>query len=98
MKPSFDLDRIADLARLELTAEERPVYLRDMEALVAFADTLDRVERSSADMSPCGTYAALRAETPAPCLPRHELLQGSATHTEEYFTVPRAIAQEGSHE
>ncbi len=98
MKPSFDLDRLAELARLELTAEERHAYLRDMEALVAFADTLGGESEPIDNTSQFHFCSELRADIPAPCTPRHELLQSSATHTEQFFTVPKTVAQEGSHE
>ena len=93
MKPSFDLDRIAELARLEISQEERPVLLRDMAALVAFADTLGQVEQTDSEESavPCDS---LREDIPAPCTPRADLLSGAAQHTEQYFTVPKTVPQE----
>lgn len=96
MTHAFDLDRIAELAQLELSEEERSVLLRDMERLVCFADRLTMWELGC-DEEPACPAAALRADIPFPCIPRAELLRSAATHTDQYITVPKTVTEEDCH-
>ncbi|MBE6546137.1 MAG: hypothetical protein E7668_01690 [Ruminococcaceae bacterium] len=95
MTHAFDLDRLAELAQLELSEEERSVLLRDMERLVSFADRLTMWEQDFDEEIAC--QAALRADVPFPCTPRTELLRSAPTHTDQYITVPKTVTEEDCH-
>jgi aspartyl-tRNA(Asn)/glutamyl-tRNA(Gln) amidotransferase subunit C len=44
-----DVEKIANLARLAITAEELPVYVKSLSSIFAFVDELSRVETGSVE-------------------------------------------------
>ena len=95
MHPPVDIDRLADLAKLSLSPEERERLTKDMAALIAFADRLSAVE-TDGDTLPVSAprdIPALREDTPAPSLPREELLRAAKTREDGYITVPRVVKE-----
>lgn len=83
---------VARLARLSLTPEERARFARELEAIVAWADSLQALDTAAVPPLQLGTGgSALRADTPGECLSREEALAEAPDPAEGLFRVPRVI-------
>jgi aspartyl-tRNA(Asn)/glutamyl-tRNA(Gln) amidotransferase subunit C len=90
-----DVDRIAALARLELTADERTRFATQLSAILAYADQVQQADTSAVDapagLPPGGT--PMRDDVPRPCLDRDETLAQApaADRGAGLFKVPRVL-------
>ena len=91
--PAFDAERIARLARLELTEAERISLPGQLEAIIGFADALQAVDTSGVpEMTmPGGLCNVLRDDVPTPSLSREEVLASAPTQEDGFITVPRVL-------
>jgi aspartyl-tRNA(Asn)/glutamyl-tRNA(Gln) amidotransferase subunit C len=89
-----DVERIATLARLELTSEEVTLFAAQLTAILAYADQVQQVDTSevSTALASAGV-ARLRDDVPAPSLDRDVALSQApvADRTAGLFKVPRVI-------
>ena len=89
-----DVERIAALARLELTSDELPRFAEQLTAILAYADQVQQVDTSAVELAP-GDAAptAWRQDTPAPSLDRDAVLSQApaADRAAGLFKVPRVI-------
>ena len=89
-----DVDRIAALARLELTDEERARFATQLSAILAYADQVQQAETSAleADAAAPGD-SRMRADTLLPSLDRDAVLAQApaADRTAGLFKVPRVL-------
>jgi aspartyl-tRNA(Asn)/glutamyl-tRNA(Gln) amidotransferase subunit C len=96
-----DVRHVADLANLELTAEELPRMARDLNAVLGYIAQLNQLDTK--DIVPMAQVGAILAMTPAieeemlradvikPSLDRKEVM-GEAPETDgRFFKVPRVI-------
>ena len=82
-----DVERIATLARLELTPDEITLFAGQLTAILAYADQVQAVDTSGIAMTP-GTAAgdaAARDDVPVPSLDR------DADRAAGLFKVPRVL-------
>ena len=91
--PTVDVEKIADLARLSLSAEEKTRVASDMSAIIGFADQLSAVDTEGVTEA---TYVVdqknvLREDLPAYKFEREALLANAKTKAEGYVTVPRVV-------
>ena len=89
-----DVDRIAALARLALTDEERTLFASQLTAILAYADAVQAVDTSSVeDAPPQHADARSREDVPVASLDRDRLLQQApaANRAAGLFNVPRVI-------
>lgn len=89
-----DVERIAALARLELTAEEVERFAGQLTAILAYADQVQQVDTTSVPVSaPVSTAAAWRSDTPLPSLDRDLVLSQApaADRAAGHFKVPRVL-------
>jgi aspartyl-tRNA(Asn)/glutamyl-tRNA(Gln) amidotransferase subunit C len=90
-----DVDAVAALARLELTAEERVLFQRQLSAILEYARHIAAV--ATADVAPTAHALApldqFRDDEPVPSLPREEALANAPDASREagLFRVPRII-------
>jgi aspartyl-tRNA(Asn)/glutamyl-tRNA(Gln) amidotransferase subunit C len=88
-----DVDRIAVLARLELTDQERSRFATQLTAILAYADQVQQADTAGA--SPQGTSepARLRDDVLVPSLDRDQVLAQApaADHAAGLFKVPRVL-------
>ncbi len=99
-----DVSYVADLAHLELTAEERARMLKDLNSILGYIDRLNQLDTS--DVEPMAQVAsrygerkhkdeangfayAMRADELQPCLPREEALRNAPASDGTFFKVPR---------
>ena len=89
-----DVERIATLARLELTADEVALFAAQLTAILAYADQVQQVDTSGVSTAPPSAgIARLRDDAPAPSLDRDVILEQApaADRTAGLFKVPRVI-------
>ena len=89
-----DVERVARLARLELTAEEKDLFARQLAGILAYAEQIQRVPTDGVEpTSHAGDAAALRDDIVSPCLPREASLAAApdADSSAGLFKVPRVL-------
>jgi aspartyl-tRNA(Asn)/glutamyl-tRNA(Gln) amidotransferase subunit C len=96
--PAFtpdDVDRIAELARLALTDDERVLFARQLADILAYAEQIQKVDTSGiAPMSHvCASAESLRDDQERPGLPREDALAAGpdADRQAGLFKVPRVL-------
>jgi aspartyl-tRNA(Asn)/glutamyl-tRNA(Gln) amidotransferase subunit C len=96
--PAFtpdDVDRIAELARLTLTADERALFARQLADILAYAEQIQNVDTTGvAPTSHVGaSTASLREDQERPGLPLEEALAAArdADRHAGLFKVPRVL-------
>jgi aspartyl-tRNA(Asn)/glutamyl-tRNA(Gln) amidotransferase subunit C len=101
-----DVSYVADLAHLELTADERTRMLKDLNSVLGYIDSLNELDTASVEpmaqvggrldkgeetSSANGFAYAMRADEPTPCLPREEALRNAPASDGVFFKVPKVI-------
>jgi aspartyl-tRNA(Asn)/glutamyl-tRNA(Gln) amidotransferase subunit C len=90
-----DVERIAALARLELTPDEVTLFAGQLTAILAYADQVQRVDTSAVPMAPAPDPAgtAMRDDEPVGSLDRDVLLDQApaADRAAGLFKVPRVL-------
>jgi aspartyl-tRNA(Asn)/glutamyl-tRNA(Gln) amidotransferase subunit C len=90
-----DVERIAALAHLELTAEEKELFTRQLADILAYAEQVQQIDTSgvpaTAHVDP--THRAEREDDPRPSLPVAAALENApdADRQAGFFKVPRVI-------
>lgn len=89
-----DVERVARLARLELTADEKNLFARQLSEILAYAEQIQRVPTEGVEpTSHAGDAAAMRDDVVRPSLPREASLSGApdADQSAGLFKVPRVL-------
>jgi aspartyl-tRNA(Asn)/glutamyl-tRNA(Gln) amidotransferase subunit C len=97
-----DVERIAALARLELTPDEVTLFAGQLTAILAYADQVQQVDTSGIDAAPSASalptialaeVGAARDDVPAPSLDRDLVLSQApaADRAAGVFKVPRVL-------
>jgi aspartyl-tRNA(Asn)/glutamyl-tRNA(Gln) amidotransferase subunit C len=96
--PAFtpdDVDRIAELARLALTSDERALFARQLADILAYAEQIQKVDTSGIQPTShaFASTTSLRDDQERPCLPRDLALAAApdANRAAGLFKVPRVI-------
>ena len=90
-----EVELIAHLARLSVTAEERDLYARQLTAVLQYAEQLREVDTEGVAPTshPLALSAPLREDELRPSLPRNEALDQAPDADREagLFKVPRLL-------
>jgi aspartyl-tRNA(Asn)/glutamyl-tRNA(Gln) amidotransferase subunit C len=101
-----DVAYVADLAHLELTAEERARMLKDLNSILGYIERLNQLDTANvepmaqvasryglaADAKPGDAFAyAMRPDELRSCLPHEEALQNAPQTDGVFFKVPKVI-------
>jgi len=87
------VDHVARLARLSLSDEERRLFARQLEDILAWADSLQALDTSDVPpMSHPREAEALREDEPRDGLDRQAALEAAPEAADGLFRVPRVIA------
>ena len=90
-----EVERIARLARLSLTIEERDLFARQLTAVLQYAEQLREVDTEGVAPTshPLALSAPLREDEGRPSLPRPEALDQAPDADREagLFKVPRVL-------
>ncbi len=83
---------VARLARLSLDEHERVTFARQLDEILAYAESLQALDLEGVPpMSHAHVAPRLRADEPQPSLPREEVLQQAPDAQHGFFRVPRVI-------
>ena len=90
-----DVERIARLARLELTEHEKTLITPQLSSFLAYANQVQQVATAGVPPTshPLGTTGSWRDDEPRPSLPREEALSQApeADLARGLFKVPRVL-------
>jgi len=93
-----DVRRVAELANLELTAEEETHMLRDLNAILAHVSQLNELDTSAvepmaqvSEVIGSGQQSALRPDEVRPCLDRAHVMACAPETDGIFFKVPKVI-------
>lgn len=89
-----DVERIAHLARLELTADEKDLFARQLAGILAYAEQIQGVPTDGVPpTSHAGDAAMMRDDEVRPSLPREASLASAPDADAEagLFKVPRVL-------
>lgn len=94
-----DVERVAELAHLELKPEETPAMLRDLNAILDYVAELNELDTAGvaplaqvSDLLGDGAGAgALRADLPVPSLDRAAVMAQAPETDGVFFKVPKVI-------
>jgi aspartyl-tRNA(Asn)/glutamyl-tRNA(Gln) amidotransferase subunit C len=98
-----DVSYVADLAHLDLTAEERARMLKDLNSILGYIDRLNQLDTSNVEpmaqvasrygerKDDSGFAYAMRPDELRPCLPREEALRNAPVSDGTFFKVPKVI-------
>jgi aspartyl-tRNA(Asn)/glutamyl-tRNA(Gln) amidotransferase subunit C len=86
------VEHVARLARLSLTDEERRLFARQLEEILAWAESLQALDTSDVPpMSHPREAESLREDEPREGLDRQAVLRGAPDAADDLFRVPRVI-------
>lgn len=90
-----DVDRLAQLARLALTDDERALYAAQLAEFLSYAEQVQQLDSRGVEPTSHATSLAiaLRPDVEAPCLPRDVAIAAGPEASREVglFKVPRVI-------
>jgi aspartyl-tRNA(Asn)/glutamyl-tRNA(Gln) amidotransferase subunit C len=91
-----EVEHIAELARLELTEEEKERFRQQLSAILEYAARLQAVDTSQSDAFPSVGFNAsvLRPDEPAPGLEQDEVMANAPQVEADQFRVPPVLEQE----
>ena len=86
------VDHVARLARLSLTAEERETFARQLDGILAYAESIQALDTEGVEpMSHAGATATLRDDAPGLSLDRERVLAAAPDAADGLFRVPKVI-------
>ncbi len=86
------VEHVARLARLTLTDSEKELFARQLDEILAWAESLQALDVSDVPpMSHAHASDTWRDDVPGPTVDREQALAGAPDATEGLFRVPRVI-------
>lgn len=96
-----DVERVAELAHLELAEEEKPRMVRDLNAILDYVAELNQIDTTGVvplarvtELEAAGSASALRPDALAPSLDRGLVMQEAPESDGRFFKVPRVIEKQ----
>jgi aspartyl-tRNA(Asn)/glutamyl-tRNA(Gln) amidotransferase subunit C len=97
-----DVTYVADLANLELTAEERARFAKDLDSILEYIGRLNELDTENvppmaqisdrfSGQAPPGRQFSQRDDIIQPCLPHDAALENAPVSDGTFFKVPRVI-------
>ena len=93
-----DVERVAELAHLELAAEETPRMLHDLNAILDYVAELNELDTAGvaplaqvSELLDAAGKGVLRADVPEPSLDRATVLAQAPETDQVFFKVPKVI-------
>jgi aspartyl-tRNA(Asn)/glutamyl-tRNA(Gln) amidotransferase subunit C len=89
-----DVAYVANLANLELTADERSRMVRDLNSILDYIDRLNQLDTANVPpmaQSELEATSAMREDELRLCLPREAALKNAPDTDGKFFKVPRVI-------
>jgi aspartyl-tRNA(Asn)/glutamyl-tRNA(Gln) amidotransferase subunit C len=86
------VDHVARLAHLSLTDEERRLFARQLDDILAYAESIQKLDTQDVPpMSHAAARDAFREDVPAESLPREAALREAPDGQDGLFRVPRVL-------
>jgi aspartyl-tRNA(Asn)/glutamyl-tRNA(Gln) amidotransferase subunit C len=89
----IEIQRIAGLARIELTAEEADRFAGELSAIVGYVDQLQQATLPELKLDPAAA-TPLAEDEPRPSMPSEEVAGNAPRFLHHHFVVPRVIGGE----
>lgn len=88
-----NVSRVAQLARLELSADEIETMTRQLDTILSYVAKLDELDTSDIEVTTHtqNVVNTFRDDLVRPSLPREKALAAAPQHNGEAFVVPRII-------
>ena len=88
-----DVEKIADLARLYITEEEKEKYTGQLNVILEYMEQLNKVDTSNVEplSHPFELTNVFRDDEVQPSLPVDEALKNAPDKSGNYFKVPKVI-------
>ena len=86
------VEHVARLANLSLTAEERETFARQLDTILAYAESIQTLDTAGVEpMSHVSGAVLLRDDVPRPSLDRETVLEQAPDAEAGLFRVPRVL-------
>ena len=86
------VDHVARLAHLSLTAEERETFARQLDQVLAYAESIQALDTEGVEpMSHAARTETFRPDVPHESLPRDAALEAAPDAEAGLFRVPRVL-------
>jgi aspartyl-tRNA(Asn)/glutamyl-tRNA(Gln) amidotransferase subunit C len=88
-----DVEQVARLARLTLSAEENERMREQLDRILGYIDKLNRLDTTGVEPTShvVPMVNVLREDEVRPCFPAEEMLANAPDRSGEFFRVPRII-------
>lgn len=95
-----DVEKIARLARLELTDEEKALYRLQMDEMLGYVDQLKTLDTEGVEPTVfmAADESRLREDVQSGSLPVEEALRNAPARSGGFFRVPKVLIKPGSDE
>jgi len=95
--PVETVRKIADLARLDLGADEEAALAGHFGRILEHFRVLEKLDVSGVEamLGASRVSDVLRADLPRPSLPAEAMLANAPEHTPEFYVVPKTVGGEG---
>ena len=89
----MDIEKVARLARLELSEDEKETFGNQMEQILTYMEQLNRIDTAGVDPTSHAipVYNVFRNDEVKPSFPREEVLAIAPDEEDGHFKVPRII-------
>lgn len=96
-----DVERVAELAHLELAAAEKPGMVRDLNAILDYVAELNQLDTTGVtplaqvtELLGAGGESVLRPDALEPSLDRGVVMHGAPESDGRFFKVPKVIEKQ----
>lgn len=88
-----DVEHVADLARLELSEQEKAVYTEQLNAILKYAGQLDALDTEGVEPTSHAVplFNVMREDEVRPSLPLEQVLLNAPDHEDGQFKVPAVL-------
>jgi aspartyl-tRNA(Asn)/glutamyl-tRNA(Gln) amidotransferase subunit C len=89
----MDIEKVARLARLELSKEEKEIFGNQLEQILTYMEQLNRLDTTAVEPTSHAIpiYNVFRDDEVKPSFPHEEVLAIAPDEEEGHFKVPRII-------
>jgi len=89
----MDIEKVARLARLELSEDEKETFENQMEQILTYMEQLNRIDTTGVEPTSHAipVYNVFRDDEVKPSFPREEVLAIAPEEEDGHFKVPRII-------
>ncbi len=90
-----DLEKIAQLARLNLSEEEKKTFLAQFNDILGYVEKLSELDTEGVEplAHSLDLQNVMREDKEKPSLDRDKALQNAPSHNSEFFRVPKVVSK-----